>query len=149
MADHNAKGRGHGKRGKYNKPLSVQQKKAIAMLVNQDVTGQSKQDIADELGINISTLWDWRRKPKFIKELNKQAERIQEGIINDAYSQIRQLISNPNTSDANKIQALKLALQNQGKLVDKQEQTIKKEEPEFDKMMEELKGMRQYYNDRE
>ena len=129
-------------RRKRKKGLRPIERKAIGMLVSKDVTGQTNQDIADELGVDIKTLWQWRQKPEFIDELNEKAEEIQRGIISDAYQSLRTIINSPNSKDSNKINAIKLVLQQQGKLTDRQEITHKTDEPDITDMLSRLKAER-------
>jgi len=115
------------------------ERKAIGMMVSKDVTGKTNQDIADDLGIDITTLWQWRQKEPFIKELNNQAEKIQQSIVNDAYAGLRSIMADSKAKDSNKIQAIKLILQQQGKMTERKEHTIKSDEPDISAMLDKLK----------
>jgi len=51
-----------------SRPLSVEQKNAIELLVQ----GRSDRSVAEAVGINRSTLYEWRKNPFFLAALNKQ-----------------------------------------------------------------------------
>ena len=54
------------------KSLNAKQKKALQLLTNG--SGMTYQEIADEVGVNRKTLWDWRNEPQytlFQEELRK------------------------------------------------------------------------------
>lgn len=45
-----------------NGELTAKQRKAVELLINSDMT---YNQIAEEVGVNRKTLWDWRNEPQF------------------------------------------------------------------------------------
>jgi len=50
------------------RPLSVEQQNAIEFLIQ----GRSDRSVAETIGVNRSTIWEWRKNPIFVAALNKQ-----------------------------------------------------------------------------
>lgn len=50
------------------RPLSVEQQNAIEFLIQ----GRSDRSVAEAIGVNRSTIWEWRKNPIFVAALNKQ-----------------------------------------------------------------------------
>ena len=50
------------------RPLSIEQQNAIEFLIQ----GRSDRSVAEAVGINRSTLYEWRKNPIFVAALNKQ-----------------------------------------------------------------------------
>ena len=101
--------------------LTMTQIKAIGELVMKDITGKTNEMIAEELGINLATLYRWKKNKMFNDRLVEEAEELQRSYLSDTYCQLRAIISNPKTAPAHKIKAIELMLKNQGRLKDVQE----------------------------
>ena len=50
------------------RPLSIEQQNAIEFLIQ----GRSDRSVAETIGVNRSTIWEWRKNPIFVAALNKQ-----------------------------------------------------------------------------
>lgn len=120
------------------KQLRTEQVHAIALMVAQDVNKLTMKEIATEVGVARSTLYEWKKDPDFTNELNKQAEAVQRAFLAEAYAELRGLIKGNGVSDGNKLKGLDLYLRNQGRLKDVQEQTVTIEEKSLDQMLAEL-----------
>lgn len=48
--------------------LSIEQQNAIEILLQ----GRSDRSVAEAIGVNRSTIWEWRKNPNFVAALNKQ-----------------------------------------------------------------------------
>lgn len=127
-----------------NKPRKVlkpEQYKAIALMVYKDVNGLTNAQIAQEVGVNETTLYAWKKKPLFNNELLKQSEEVQRSFLADTYSQLRVLINSNKVNAGNKLKAIELLLKNQGRLKDVQEVHQTVEEKSVDDLLKELDKM--------
>lgn len=123
------------------KQLDARQLKAIALLVSQDVNGLTKEQIAEQVGVSVVTLWTWRKDRTFNDELVKQAEEMQRTFLADTYNSLRYIISSNKVKDTTKLKAIELMLRNQGRLKDVQEQQVTIEERSVEDMLSQLDKM--------
>lgn len=120
------------------KVLKPAQYKAIALMIYKDVNGLTNEDIAREIGVNASTIYEWKKKDYFNRELLRQAEEVQKSFLADTYTQLRMIINNNNVKSATKLKAIELLLRNQGRLKDVQEVTQVVEDKNLDELLSEL-----------
>ena len=104
--------------------LTPKQLSCISELVMKDITGKTNEQIANELGINLATLYRWRKNKMFNDRLTAEAEELNKSYLADTYCQLRGIINNPKTSTNHKIKAIELMLKNQGRLKDVQETKV-------------------------
>lgn len=104
--------------------LTPKQIQCISELIMKDVTGKTNEQIAAELGINLATLYRWKRNKMFNDRLVSEAEEFNRSFLADTYNQLRGIINNPKTSTNHKIKAIELMLKNQGRLKDVQETKV-------------------------
>lgn len=104
--------------------LTPKQLQCISELIMKDVTGKTNEQIAAELGINLATLYRWKRNKMFNDRLVAEAEEFNRSFLADTYNQLRGIINNPKTSTNHKIKAIELMLKNQGRLKDVQETKV-------------------------
>lgn len=104
--------------------LTPKQIQCISELIMKDVTGKTNEQIAAELGINLATLYRWKRNKMFNDRLVSEAEEFNRSFLADTYTQLRGIINNPKTSTNHKIKAIELMLKNQGRLKDVQETKV-------------------------
>ena len=104
--------------------LTPKQIQCISELIMKDVTGKTNEQIAAELGINLATLYRWKRNKMFNDKLVAEAEEFNRSFLADTYTQLRGIINNPKTSTNHKIKAIELMLKNQGRLKDVQETKV-------------------------
>ena len=104
--------------------LTPKQLQCISELIMKDVTGKTNEQIATELGINLATLYRWKRNKMFNDRLVAEAEEFNRSFLADTYNQLRGIINNPKTSTNHKIKAIELMLKNQGRLKDVQETKV-------------------------
>ncbi len=104
--------------------LTPKQLQCISELIMKDVTGKTNEQIAAELGINLATLYRWKRNKMFNDKLVAEAEEFNRSFLADTYNQLRGIINNPKTSTNHKIKAIELMLKNQGRLKDVQETKV-------------------------
>lgn len=120
--------------------LTEQQKKAIDLIVLKDEYGLTYDDIAERVGCTSRTLRNWRNNDLFNTELASRAELVQRAIVPDALAVLNSIIRNPKTKDSDRIKAIQLALQHQGKLNGKRTITHKTDErPSMIEMLDRLK----------
>lgn len=123
------------------KALKPEQYRAIALMIYKDVNGLTNEQIAQEVGVNPSTIYEWKKKDYFNDELIRQSEQVQRSFLADAYTQIRMIVNNDKVSTGNKLKALEMILKNQGRLKEVTEQHITHEEKDFNDLLEELKDL--------
>lgn len=123
--------------------LTTQQHKAIALQVTKELNNMTDEDIAEEIGVNRSTLYDWRKQELYNSELIKQAEEIQKNFLPEAYLQLRRIITNPKSKESSKLKGIELLLKQFGRLKDVREDTvvIKSMDAEVEEALEELENM--------
>lgn len=123
------------------KALKPEQYRAIALMIYKDVNGLTNEQIAQEVGVNPSTIYEWKKKDYFNDELIRQSEQVQRSFLSDAYTQIRMIVNNDKVSTGNKLKALEMILKNQGRLKEVTEQHITHEEKDFGDLLQELKDL--------
>ena len=64
--------------------LTPKQLSCISELVMKDITGKTNEQIANELGINLATLYRWRKNKMFNDRLTAEAEELNNGDIQGA-----------------------------------------------------------------
>lgn len=116
------------------KPLDASMKKVAEELALKGVTGKSEYQIAEENGINRSTLYRWKLRPDFNDYLQEVADEFQRGALNEAYTVLQKLLNSHN--EKTQIKAVELVLKNQGRLKEVQDTNITVESSEMD--LEEL-----------
>lgn len=121
--------------------VTEQQARAIMLLVHKDTNKMTNEDIANEVGVTVQTLHNWKNKPYFNDELVKKAEEVQRAILADGYNILRTIINSPNAKDTTKLKALELAFKNQGRLKEVREDTVTVEEKSMSDMLDELEDL--------
>ena len=104
--------------------LTPQQLTCIQELVMKDITGKTNEDIAEELGVNIATLYRWKKTKIFNDKLIEVAEEFQKSFLADTYSQLRGIINNPRSAPAHKLKGIELMLKNQGRITSDKEEKV-------------------------
>ena len=113
-------------------------KRCAELLVMKDINGMDNNQIAEECGIDRSTLYRWKQRPDFIEYMNALAEDFQKSFLADAYAELRKIMLYSN-NPATKLKALEMFMKNQGRLKDVQETTTKLEaEVSVDDMLKSL-----------
>lgn len=124
----------------YIDELTPQQIKAVSKIVAMDVTGDTYQDVADSIGINITTLYNWRKKNAFRKELNKQAQAIADSYLTEAFKTVNEIMNDPKAQKRDRLEASKIILRNQG--ADKQNHSLEIEtEPSMGDLLNRLDNL--------
>lgn len=119
--------------------LTQKQISCIAELIMKDITGKTNEQIATELGINLATLYRWRKNKLFNDKLIAEAEELNKSYLADTYCHLRGIINNPKTTNNHKIKAIELMLKNQGRLKDVQETKVDAEvEVDIDSLLKRL-----------
>lgn len=126
---------------KSKKVLKPEQYKAIALMIYKDVNGLTNEQIAKEVGVNPSTLYDWKKREDFNTELLRQSEEVQRSFLSDTYTQLRMIINSNKVNAGNKLKAIELVLKNQGRLKDVQEVTQTTEDKSITDLINELNKM--------
>lgn len=101
--------------------LNATQKKACELLVMKDINGINNDSIAEECGVNRSTLYRWKQDKAFNDYLNSLADEFQRSFLSDAFAELRKIMMYGKPSE--KLKAVELILKNQGKLKDTSEVT--------------------------
>ncbi|WP_214796474.1 MULTISPECIES: phBC6A51 family helix-turn-helix protein [unclassified Exiguobacterium] len=97
--------------------LSTTQKKVCLELVQQDITGKSIADIAEEYGVNERTIYRWKNDVEFARELEKQTDIAMKAFYAESTHKLKSLVRHGNSEQA-VLGAIKLVMQSQGKLRD-------------------------------
>jgi transposase len=118
--------------------LKPEQYKAIALMIYKDVNGLTNEQIAKEVGVNPSTIYEWKKNEAFNGELIRQSEEVQRSFLADTYTQLRMIINNDKVQTGNKLKAIELVLKNQGRLKDVQEQSVTVEDKSLNDLLSEL-----------
>ncbi|MDK0834994.1 phBC6A51 family helix-turn-helix protein [Clostridium perfringens] len=107
--------------------LSASQKKCAELIVMKDINKMSMTQIAEEIGVNRSTIFRWKQNKEFNDYLNSLADEFQRSFLADAFSTLRTVMVHGRTHE--KLKAVELILKNQGKLKDNTEvnATVKQE----------------------
>ncbi|MEH7116891.1 phBC6A51 family helix-turn-helix protein [Neobacillus vireti] len=101
-------------------PLTLSQRRCAEILATNDVHKMTIAQIANEIGVDPRTIYRWKKDPEFIAYQNSIAEQAMEDFLAETYTTLKQLLRE-GRSEKTKLEAIKLVLQNRGKLVDKQE----------------------------
>jgi transposase-like protein len=101
-------------------PLTKTQRDTAEILATNDIHKKTIQEIADDMGVNPRTIYRWKKDPVFIAYQNSIAERAMEDFLTEAYTVLKKLLRE-GRSERTQLEALKLILQNRGKLDNKHE----------------------------
>lgn len=96
-------------------------RKACELLVMKDINGLSNDQIAEQCGVNRSTLYRWKQRKDFNDYLNELTEEFQRSFLSDAYSELRKIMMYGKSHE--KLKAIELMLKNQGRLKEVRETT--------------------------
>lgn len=128
--------------------LTSKQLKCIDLLVKKDLTRgkkrQTNEDIANIIGVNASTIYEWKKIPEFNEELNKQGREYNSTMVIDAFQHLRAILNNPGTSDTSKLKAIELIMKSSGDFRETRDINISSDESNWDerkkKMQDRLKN---------
>lgn len=117
--------------------LSATQKKCAELLVMKDINKMNINQIAEEIGVNRSTIFRWKQTKEFNDYLNSLADEFQRSFLADAFSELRTIMKHGRTHE--KLKAVELILKNQGKLKENTEANINvKQEVNVDEFLKSL-----------
>lgn len=102
-----------------NVGLSASQKKCAELIVMKDINKMNMNQIAEEVGVNRSTVFRWKQTKEFNDYLNSLADEFQRSFLADAFGELRTIMKHGRTHE--KLKAVELILKNQGKLKDNTE----------------------------
>lgn len=102
--------------------LTASQREVAKILATNDIHKMTLAQIAEQVGVSERTLYRWKQDPVFIRFQNEVAEIAMEEALAEAYAKLRSLLREGKT-EKTQLEAIKLVLQTQGKLKDKQEHT--------------------------
>ena len=80
-----------------------------------NVENKSIVEIAEEVGVSERTIYRWKKDPDFIAYKNEIAEQAMEELVSDAYNKLQRLMT-AGKSEKIQLEAVKLILQNRGRL---------------------------------
>lgn len=126
--------------------LTDKQLLCINLLVKKDLrTGRNKQtneDIAKIVGINPSTIYEWKKIPEFNEELRKQGREYHSTMVIDAFQHLHAILNNPGTSDTSKLKAIELIMKSSGDFRETRDINISTDDKTWDERREELEKRR-------
>lgn len=94
--------------------LTATQKKCAELIVMQDINKMTINQMAEELGVNRSTIFRWKQTKEFNDYLNSLADEFQRSFLSEAFAELRTIMKHGRTHE--KLKAVELILKNQGKL---------------------------------
>lgn len=100
--------------------LTVSQRRAAEILATNDVHRLTTAQIAEEVGVTERTVYRWKQDPEFVAYQNAIADQAMEDFLNEAYLKLKELLR-AGKSEKVQLEAIKLVLQNRGKLKDTHE----------------------------
>ena len=101
--------------------VDANMKKCAELLVMKDINGLGNDEIAEQCGIDRSTLYRWKQRKDFNDYMNQVAEEFQRSFLSDAYGELRKIMIHGKPHE--RLKAIELMLKNQGRLKDVQETT--------------------------
>jgi len=104
--------------------LSAEQLQAAELLVSNDYAGKAKksyEEISDELGMSVRTLYNWRQEPDFIRYCAWISETKLDAFRATADAQLIKLIEGTSNNGLASIKALELFYKLNGRLIDRRE----------------------------
>ncbi|QGG47637.1 phBC6A51 family helix-turn-helix protein [Heliorestis convoluta] len=107
--------------------LHASQRLAAEMLATNDIHQKTMQQIANEVGIDIRTIYRWKQDPDFIEYQNDIAEKVMTSFLAETYNILRNIVRGSD-SERNKLRAIELVLKNQGRMTDVQKVEAKIED---------------------
>jgi AcrR family transcriptional regulator len=102
--------------------LTLNQRRCAEILATNDLHNMTVAQIADEIGVDPRTIYRWKKDPEFVAYQNAIAEQAMEDFLAETYSKLKQLLRE-GKSEKTQLEAIKLVLQNRGKLKDSHEHT--------------------------
>jgi len=132
--------------------LTDKQLKCIDLLVQKDLTvgkkRQTNEDIAKMIGINPSTIYEWKKIPEFNDELKKQGREFNSTMVIDAFQHLRAILNNPGTSNNSKLKAIEMIMKASGEFRDIQDVNISSDERTWEERRKELEERRRNRSER-
>ena len=101
--------------------LSASQKKCAELIVMKDINKMNMNDIAEEIGVNRSTIFRWKQNKEFNDYMNSLADEFQRSFLADAFGELRKIMAYGKPHE--KLKAIEIVLKNQGKLKENTEVT--------------------------
>jgi AcrR family transcriptional regulator len=121
--------------------LTASQRQCAEIFATNDIHKMTIEQIADEIGVTSRTIYRWKQDRDFIEYQNSIADTAMEDFLNEAYTKLKQLLRE-GKSEKTQLEALKLVLQNRGKLKDSHEHThTVKEQKSLDELEREVLDM--------
>ncbi|UKL30063.1 TetR family transcriptional regulator [Bacillus phage PK2] len=102
--------------------LTLNQRRCAEILATNDLHNMTVKEIADEIGVDPRTIYRWKKDPEFVAYQNSIAEQAMEDFLTETYNKLKQLLRE-GKSEKTQLEAIKLVLQNRGKLKDSHEHT--------------------------
>lgn len=117
--------------------LTATQKKCAELLVMKDINKMNINQIAEEIGVNRSTIFRWKQNKEFNDYMNNMADEFQRSFLPDAFGELRTILAHGKNHE--KLKAIELILKNQGKLKENTEANINvKQEVDVEDFMKSL-----------
>jgi AcrR family transcriptional regulator len=107
--------------------LTLSQKRAAEIFATNDTHNMTVDQIAEEIGVSVRTIYRWKHDRDFVAYQNQVAEQLMEDFLAEAYLTLKQ-IARSGRSDSAKLKAVELVLKNRGKLTDVQKVEAKVED---------------------
>ena len=102
--------------------LNGSQREVAELFATNDIHQLTIAQIADRAGVSERTIYRWKQDREFIRYQNAIAEVAMEDALTEAYSRVKSLLRD-GKSEKTQLEAIKIVLQNRGKLKDTHEHT--------------------------
>lgn len=122
--------------------LTDKQRHAVKLLAFKAENGLTNAEIAKEVGVSTRTLYNWKNARAFQAELSELSEIIMKTFLTETYQALRRIIISDTARDSDKINAIKLALRQQGKMNNKKEHDVQFEQLDVVAVLEQLEADR-------
>ena len=110
-------------RKKLKHELTPSQREVAQIIATNDVHKLTVDQISERVGVSRRTIYRWKQDRAFIEYQNECAENAMEDMVAEAYATLRKLLRE-GTSEKTQLEAIKLLLQNRGKLKEQPEITV-------------------------
>lgn len=107
--------------------LNAAQKKFVELMTEDRI--YTNEEMADLCGVDVRTVYRWKKNEKITKEIEAQADINLKSRIGHAYGVLTEILFSEESEDKHKLKALEIFLKTQGKMKDtaevKNEITVK------------------------
>lgn len=132
--------------------LTLQQTQVAQLIVDNEFAGKQKRtfdEIAEDAGISVRTLFEWRQDRWFIQYQNYIADNTLDAFVPTAMAKLFEAIEGRSNNGAGSIKAIELFMKLNGRLVERRQivtldEDAQRERPSRDEIAKELEHLSKY-----